>query len=345
MKYTKYFLLMMFLMGSLAWAQEEARELASSNWGINIEPSVVTKAFSKEAVRDFLEAMANSLKPHDPILGSSVYEVGMNEIAWAKVLNYLNTNPGMLGTAASFKWADVDDDGIYELIVTMDFSGRAFYNNLYIVKQITGAYRRQVISINNADRIIEGLDELRNSPCGSFSILGKVAISDLDQDGTLELIVPIKVGGSRGSRLTPIWPSIYKWELFKYIEADERFKSFYEEILLPNIDKRIEELSRGKSEEGVGLDEELTTEWVIRDRIVRFLGRDPQAGLQRAIEWTKSDNVVVRQNAALVFSEIQGEEADRYLEKLAADPNIFVSCYSKYYHDKRREKAKEQDEK
>ncbi len=311
----KCLFLMIFLFGSLGWAQTDARELAFSDWGINVEPSVVKRAFSKEAVRDFLRTMDFSGKT----------EVGMNELAWSKVREEYK-GIGVYGTVGALKWADVDADGVYELLVTMDYSGRVFYNNLYIVKQLEGAYRRQWIFITSTETFKESLG-------------ASTAIYDLDHDGMLELILPIRIGAYRGASLTPVWTSIFKWEKYGYVEADERFKGFYEERL-PRIEKTIVELSRGKSEEAQDLDELLTATWVIRDKIVRLLGRDPQAGLLRAIRWTKSANWVVRENAVVVFSEIPGEEAGRYLEELAADPYVSVRLYAQGVLKKRSEKAK-----
>ncbi len=210
----------------------------------------------------------------------------------------------------------------------MDFSGRALYNNLFIVKQIAGAYRRQNIDIYRAESFHDSL--------GS-----SMSISDLDHDGTLELILPIALESYRGASPTPVWTSIYKWEKNGYIEADDRFKDFYSGILLPNVDKKIEELTRGKSEAEQDLDERLMSIWVIKDKIIRLLGIDPQAGIQRAIKWTKSPNPKVRENAVITLSDIPGVEATRLLEALSADPNYSVNIRAQRGLKKRHEKGVE----
>lgn len=295
MKRTRYFLLMMFLYGSLAWAQKEARELAHSNWGVDVEPSVVAKAFSKEAVRDFMGAFSRSISSRITLIEPEMHEFKIDELDWSEVYDLRQRLPGALGTVGAFKWADVDGDGFYELLVTMDYSGRAFYNNFSAIKQIAGAYRKQDIDIRSSD-------EFREFPGSSTSIL------DLDHDGTQELILNVEMGSSRGASLSPDWPSIYKWKKYRFVKADEQFKSFYEG-LLPGIESVIERLSRNKSEEEQDLDEELSLEWLIRDKIIRFLGRDPQAGLQRATRWAKSANANVRENADIVLKEILGKGA------------------------------------
>ncbi len=319
---------MMFLFSSLGWAQKEARELAYSNWGVNVEPSVVTKAFSKEAVRDFLGAMYFKANTSDSLLGLDIREGTIEDLEWGEVYDLRNRLPAALGTVGAFKWADVDVDGVYELLVTRDNSGREFYNNLYIVKQIAGGYRRQHIEINNAKEFGESLD-------------ARMAVFDLDQDGMLELILPIEIGSYRGAAPTPNWTSIYKWKRGGFIESDDRFKDFYSEILLPNVDKKIEELSRGKSEAEQDLDERLMSIWVIKDKIIRLLGIDPQAGLQRATKWANSPNPNVRENAVITLSDIPGVEATRLLEALSADPYYSVNIRAQRGLKKRSERAKE----
>lgn len=101
----------------------------------------------------------------------------------------------------------------------------------------------------------------------------------------------------------------------------------------------IEGLSSGKYRGAGPFDEVLSMEWLIKDKIIRLLGGDPRTGFERAIKWAKSANPYVRQNAAIAFSEIPGEEAARHLEKLAADP--CCSLLIEYVLKKRRDKARE----
>ena len=47
-----------------------------------------------------------------------------------------------------------------------------------------------------------------------------------------------------------------------------------------------------------------------RFKILRVLGRDPTAGLKEAYGWMKSNDPDLLQDAAVTFSEIDGDEAD-----------------------------------
>jgi hypothetical protein len=56
-----------------------------------------------------------------------------------------------------------------------------------------------------------------------------------------------------------------------------------------------------------------------RDKVLRFLGRDPTAGLAQAREWMASSDPVMVDNARIVFIDIGGHEEDVRATKLALD--------------------------
>lgn len=47
-----------------------------------------------------------------------------------------------------------------------------------------------------------------------------------------------------------------------------------------------------------------------RDKILRMIGRDPDAGLQQAREWMKSPDAALVEDAITVFRDIGGHESD-----------------------------------
>ena len=60
-----------------------------------------------------------------------------------------------------------------------------------------------------------------------------------------------------------------------------------------------------------------------RDKILRMLGRDPTAGLQRAREWAASSDPDLIDDASIVFRDIGGHEdearaADAALKRASA---------------------------
>ena len=53
-----------------------------------------------------------------------------------------------------------------------------------------------------------------------------------------------------------------------------------------------------------------------RDKILRVLGRDPNAGLAQAREWMTSPDPVMVDNARVVFQDIGGHDEDARAAKL-----------------------------
>jgi hypothetical protein len=56
-----------------------------------------------------------------------------------------------------------------------------------------------------------------------------------------------------------------------------------------------------------------------RDKILRVLGRDPNAGLAQAHEWMTSADPVLVDDARVVFADIGGHDADVRAATLATD--------------------------
>jgi hypothetical protein len=54
-----------------------------------------------------------------------------------------------------------------------------------------------------------------------------------------------------------------------------------------------------------------------RDKILRVIGRDPDAGFEQAREWMSSPDPVLVQDAVTVLTDIGGHEADSSAAKAA----------------------------
>jgi hypothetical protein len=216
----------------LTWAQNEVRNLASANWGVRAEPTVVDRAFPARRLLRSCARIVSAFIGDKTFLGPDIFEVGINDRMERSREDY--RIPGALGKVGALKWTDVDADGMYELLVTMDYSGRAFYNNFFVIKQIAGGYRYQSVFIWNAETFTVISDELLPGR-RYYDFLDKgcsVIIADLNQDGMLELILPILLTLS-GSCSMPIWPGIYKWEEYGYMQADDQFLAVYERTSFP----------------------------------------------------------------------------------------------------------------
>jgi hypothetical protein len=190
-----------------------------------------------------------------------------------------------------FTWADLQGNGRMELVATMDVNGRAFFNALFIFWRDSSG--------KVTTREIDGwmISNLH------------VVIRDLNGDGRDELIVPT-VLVQYNTAETTTWPMVYRLEKGKYIEASREFSAFYDNEVLPKLNSEMSQYQAKATKAGP------TNGWnpawliMVRDKILRVLGRDPTAGLQQAYQWMNTDDPHLLQDAAVNFHDIGGHKAE-----------------------------------
>jgi hypothetical protein len=181
-----------------------------------------------------------------------------------------------------FEWADLAGDGHYQLVLTL--SGPCAH------------------AVTISDQDTSGRVTTTQSLAGRADL--KTAIRDLNGDGKDELILQtLLVEHDCANQLT--WPAVYRLENGKYVEASRDFPAFYDNEVLPKLDGGI---SRAKI--GHGNPDNQAGTIMVRDKILRVLGRDPTAGLQQAYQWMNSDDPDLLQDAAVTFEEIGGHEEE-----------------------------------
>ena len=164
--------------------------------------------------------------------------------------------------------------------------------------------------------------------------------ADLDHDGKAELIDFAAIGSSSrgldpGKWIPdPSWPQVYRLQDGRYLEDSRAFAPFYEKRILPQLAEAIAEARKQVLEVAAekGKPPSATmpnppppddSYWfqparylaaitMCRDKILRVLGRDPNAGLEQAREWMKSSDPFIVNDARIVFEDIAGhrKEAD-----------------------------------
>jgi hypothetical protein len=124
-----------------------------------------------------------------------------------------------------FEFEDINNDGVYELIVSHDFSGRGFINGIMIIYRTDGGFASQGIPSWNPDNY-SGHDFSRE-------------IIDLNGDGLKEIIAYQPITEYEGA-VNPMafWPSVYRWNGKGYIKADEEFSEFYKTGVIPKLEKK-----------------------------------------------------------------------------------------------------------
>jgi hypothetical protein len=215
--------------------------------------------------------------------------------------------PELTLKAGDFRVVDLAGDGRPELLVALDYSGRAFYNTLAIVWANGSKFRLQKLDIWNLTSM-------------------KGVVQDLDGDGRKELVLPEQVTAYQGSGAMASWHAVYMLgNQGRYVERSANFRSFYETKELPAIESRILE-AKGNPD---GLEPNEATHRVQaleieRDKVLRVIGQDPKAGLSTAVDWAKSSDRVTRLLALGVLEDIDDPMAARALQNLSLDPDPMV---------------------
>ncbi len=206
-----------------------------------------------------------------------------------------------------FRVMDLNGDGRPDLLATLDYSGRGFYNTVGVVWADGSKLRLQKLDTWN-------LRSLQN------------VAEDLDGDGRMELILPEQLTAYAGAGAMATWHAVYALDSQgQYVERSAGFRTFYEQRELPLVESKIvaakenpEGLEPG---EATNLVQALEVE---RDKIYRVLGRDSRAGMSSALEWAKSGDRVSRILALGVLEDIDDPVAARALHELSQDHDPLV---------------------
>jgi len=183
-----------------------------------------------------------------------------------------------------FRWADFAGDGSYQLVLT------------------TSGPCAHFVTILEQDR--SGKVTTTESLAGWSDL--KKDVKDLNGDGKDELILQtLLVEHDCANELS--WPAVYRLEKGKYVEASSDFPAFYDNEVLPKLDGQI---SRNQAQTGHENSVSLAEITMVRDKILRVLGREPTAGLQQAYQWMNSDDPDLLQDAAATFKEIGGHDKE-----------------------------------
>jgi len=226
------------------------------------------------------------------------------------VANFVSQIAGTNGSSLEVKprdigdssWFDLAGNELYELVLTLDSSGRGYFNVLAVYTQRSPGN----VGLQN----IEGW--------GIGADLSKV-VKDLNADGKYEFIIltqvaPGTLGGWYPTSRTPTWPAVYRLKDGKYIEASREFPAFYDTQVLPRLDKEITKASK-EAVSAPEIQDSVAELMLEKDKILRVIGRDPTAGLQHAREWTNSEDPQLVQCAIAVFADIGGHEEELHAAK------------------------------
>ncbi len=222
-----------------------------------------------------------------------------------------------------FTWTDLAGDHRYRLVVVFGPQGTSITNSLVIYSRSpSGKITSEVISGEGI-----GLD---GDPAPDID--APKLIQDLDGDGKYELVVPEEWGSALATSQV-IFLKVYRLRNGSYVEASHDFPKFYKAQVLPKLESEISKARNepphtGPVPPGFTTPDQIE-DWrheparnlalleMKRDKILRVLGRGPNAGEKEARDWAKSGDWELIVDSISVFEDMGGHEADLRAAKLA----------------------------
>jgi hypothetical protein len=180
-----------------------------------------------------------------------------NKDAVRTLLGDLYQEPSLAASVDDYAVVDLDGDGVFELLATVDNSGRAFFNTL------------AVVSLRN------GQLTLQEVPGFDLPKLDKI-VQDLAGDGRKLLVVPTLVGPYAGVVPAPVVPVPYTLRDGKLVDVSRELPAYYQNVVLPRLQQqRARELTAPST-----ASPQHRSEWIDKlDKEERFV-RNKILGLQ-----------------------------------------------------------------
>jgi len=133
-----------------------------------------------------------------------------------QILPNTDIAPIDVGEAA---FADIEGNGKLELVATGDWSGRAFYNNVFVVTKKNGKYSWTSVHGN----VFPGPLPER--------------LVDVDGDGRLELVLENYIDRYEGANRVPLETLIYSWQKDRFVENSDAFPFYYRDRVVPKLEQ------------------------------------------------------------------------------------------------------------
>jgi hypothetical protein len=277
-------------------------------WRVSDESSKILETTRKQAVELFIfELTAEDEKSLSELKSEYLKEFPQAN-AHLSDIDFLHK----LFTVSEFRFVDLEGDGIYELVASLDNSGRAFYNTVIVIRKRNGRFESQGITSWNP----------RDYSRHDFS----KELVDLNGDGVKEIVAYQPMTDYEGA-VNPIafWPSVYQWSGQSYIKADEQFPEFYKTRVIPELEKEINAIRQ--REELEDLEKEILSSYYYLPlfKALRITGVDQKAGFNKAVSWVATGVEQLKKNAIVVFEDLADEDSIRYLESLARQRDAVIS--------------------
>lgn len=269
------------------WLSSFGQAATASQQIVEQSISVRTKG-TIVAERSWLIGAANSLK-EDPPSKTDV------NVFVQRILGVAS------GEAAvcSATFADLAGGRYYQLIASIDYSGRKFCNEVLVVQTNGNSFEMQTLPAWEVDDV--------NS-----------VIRKLDGIPHVQLVLPEALTQYNGAKCVATWPRIYEVNDDSISDASSRYLGFY-----------AARLTALQADSGTGAG--TICRDIETDKLKRVLGIADDAGFRRAEEWLKSSDIDLELKALAVFADIGNQASVDALTRSSFAPDSMVADVAKQY--------------
>jgi hypothetical protein len=300
-KKSVFVFLLLFLGGVLTIAASQLEKSSSSvhsgdNRFVPVVPTIKTQQSS--------ENITELLTQRSWVVGEE-HSLTSSPPSRETVQSFASSFFGEEASLCDYQFVDLNGNDLYEMVASLDYSGRDFCNTVVIVTKENNGFQTQ------------------SFPAWNVKKISKI-LADTDDNGIQELVIPRPFSEYEGAKCIALWTTVYSFDGQVYINGGSRFPEVYQPRLQA-LEARIEQ-----TKEEPGLSEELKEQnlscyYLELDKIYRFLNLNPRAGFERAVQWMNSTNPSLRAKSALVFADIQDEQSFRNLQILSRDTDSSVA--------------------
>ena len=166
-----------------------------------------------------------------------------------------------------------------------------------------------------------------------FGVLkgGGLGVEDIDNDNIFELLSYSRFGQNVSNVDSFTFPRVYKWNDNHFIKASSEYKGFYKEYikkLQTEKSKIIEQKSADIGDEKIR--QLRLTNFIMAENLAnKTIGDRNYIGQKEAIEWVKSKDWELRENALGVLSYFKDDQTQKTIQEMTKDKNEKVSKKAK----------------
>lgn len=133
-------------------------------------------------------------------------------------------------TVGEAYFIDLDKDAELELVATVDYSGRSFFNHVVVVRNHPGKFDWSQTKNNG-----HSIQDLPSH------------LVDANGDGAPELVLERFIDRYEGAQRVPVETVVYRWQPHGFKDDSDAFPQFYRAKVVPGLEEKLAKASAAPS--------------------------------------------------------------------------------------------------